>query len=344
MNLKEQYISRCLELAGQGLGNTAPNPMVGCLIVRQNEIIGEGFTSPYGGNHAEVNAINSVKDPSLLTDSTLYVSLEPCAHFGKTPPCADLIVKSGVPKVVIGCQDSFSEVNGAGIARLKDAGIKVEVGVLEQECQFINRRFFTFHEKKRPYIILKWAETFDGFVDDEKSCTTASALKITGETANILVHKWRSEEQAIMVGKQTVLMDNPNLTTRKYEGGNPLRIVLDSNLETDSSNNLLDGSVETVIFNSKKNEVTKKVEYARLENTSDFNEMLYKLHKRDIQSVLIEGGPTIHRAFYKAGLWDEIRRFQSATMIKKGVKALQINEEPEWIRAIGSDKLYTYMN
>jgi diaminohydroxyphosphoribosylaminopyrimidine deaminase/5-amino-6-(5-phosphoribosylamino)uracil reductase len=145
MNLKEQYISRCLELASLGLGNTAPNPMVGCLIVRQNEIIGEGFTSPYGGNHAEVNAINSVRDPSLLTDSTLYVSLEPCAHFGKTPPCADLIVKSGIPKVVIGCQDSFSEVNGAGISRLKDAGIKVEVGVLEQECQFINRRFFTFH-------------------------------------------------------------------------------------------------------------------------------------------------------------------------------------------------------
>lgn len=331
-------------MAKNGLGSTAPNPMVGCVIVRSNEIIGEGYTSPYGGNHAEVNAIHSVENKDLLTDSTLYVSLEPCAHYGKTPPCTDLIVNSNIPKVFIGCQDPFSEVNGAGIKRLKQAGIHVVVGILNAECRFLNRRFFTCHEKKRPYIILKWAETADGSVDQFRDSSQTPSLKITSEASNILVHKWRSEEQSILIGKGTAIKDNPGLTTRKYEGKNPVRVLLDSSLSVPESSQIFNAEAETVVFNCKKSEASEKLEYVLIDDTGNLEAILTELFKRDIQSVLVEGGPTVQKSFYKAGLWDEVRRFRSSNRIIKGLPALEIAERPYAVEEVGSDKLYTYYN
>lgn len=320
---------RCLDLAQLGLGSTAPNPSVGCVIVHNNKIIGEGYTSPYGGAHAEVNAINSVEDASLLPASTLYVSLEPCAHYGKTPPCANLIVNKKIKRVVVACLDPFAKVNGAGIKMLMQAGIDVTVGVLEEEALEQNRRFITFHQEKRPYIILKWAETADGFVDGIRTSSTDPSLKITGDTANILVHKWRSEEAGIMVGKNTAMLDNPTLTTRKYKGKNPIRILLDEKSETPQTANIFNAEAETIVIS---------------ENTHNLRSVLAELHARNIQSVLVEGGPTLHRSFYEAGLWDEIRRFVAPLNIGKGISALACTQTPQSETTIGADRLLTYRN
>ncbi len=329
MSEDERYMLRCLDLALLGQENVAPNPLVGCVIVHKERIIGEGYHEKIGEAHAEVNAINSVADKSLLPHSTIYVSLEPCAHFGKTPPCADLIVKHQLKRVVIAVQDPFSKVNGAGIKRLTDAGIEVTVDVLESKAKELNKRFITFHEKQRPYIILKWAETADGFVDKIRTDASEPSLKITGNTANTLVHKWRSEEAAIMVGKNTALLDNPSLTTRKYRGKNPIRILLDSNSEVTKSANIFNDEAKTIVLS---------------ENTRNLESVLTDLHKRDIQSVIVEGGPKLHQSFYEIGLWDEIRRFVSSMEIGTGMEALKLNETPESESQIGNDHLLIYRN
>lgn len=341
MTRDEKYMQRSLELATLGSGTTAPNPMVGSVIVYNDEIIGEGFTSPYGGSHAEVNAINSVENQSLLPKSTIYVILEPCAHFGKTPPCSDLIISRKIKRVVVACLDPFAKVNGLGIKRLMESGAEVKLGVLEKEALELNRRFMTFHQKKRPYIILKWAETADGFVDGNRNDASEPTKKITCEAANILVHKWRSEEAAIMVGKNTAILDNPSLTTRKYGGKNPVRILIDSNLETPQTAAIFNKDSKTIVFSkSEKN----NPDSIAVSDTRNLSLVLDELYKRDIQSVIVEGGPTLHDSFYEARLWDEIRRFVSPTEIENGVRAINLTIEPESESMIGSDRLLIYRN
>ena len=329
MSEDEKYMLRSLELAELGAGSVAPNPLVGSVIVHNGKIIGEGYHEKVGEAHAEVNAINSVADKTLLSQSTIYVSLEPCSHFGKTPPCADLIIKHRLKRAVIAIQDPFAEVNGAGIKKLVDAGIDVTVGVLEKEALELNRRFITFHEKKRPYIILKWAETADGFVDTLRSDSSEPALKITGSTANTLVHKWRSEETAIMVGKHTAILDNPSLTSRKYAGKNPTRILLDSKSEVQETANIFNNEAHTILF---------------AEDARNLEKVLAELHTLNIQSVIVEGGPKLHHSFYEAGLWDEIRRFVAPMKIGTGRKALKSNHATASQIRVGSDQLYIYRN
>ena len=329
MSEDEKYMLRSLELAELGAGSVAPNPLVGSVIVHNGKIIGEGYHEKVGEAHAEVNAINSVADKTLLSQSTIYVSLEPCSHFGKTPPCADLIIKHRLKRAVIAIQDPFAEVNGAGIKKLADTGIDVTVGILEKKALELNRRFITFHEKKRPYVILKWAETADGFVDTLRSDSSEPALKITCSTANTLVHKWRSEETAIMVGKHTAILDNPSLTSRKYAGKNPTRILLDSKSEVQETANIFNNEADTILF---------------AEDARNLEKVLAELHTLNIQSVIVEGGPKIHHSFYEAGLWDEIRRFVAPMKIGTGRKALKLNHATASQIRVGSDQLYIYRN
>ena len=306
----ETYIKRCLFIAKLGLGKTRPNPMVGCVIVYKNEIIGEGFTSPYGGNHAEVNAIKSVRDKSKLKASTLYVTLEPCSHYGKTPPCSDLIVENKIPNVVIGCFDVNEKVTGKGVAKLKESGCNVIVGILEKECKNHHKRFFTFHIRKRPYIILKWAETLDGFIAPE-SKSERKPIWITNELSRQLVHKWRTEEQAILVGKNTVIQDNPSLTARDWTGENPVRIVLDPDESLSKNLNVFNNEAKTFVICEKDIDYSNKV----AEQISDF------LFKKNINSVIIEGGSQTLQTFLNSNLWDEARVFIGQKEFKKGIKA-----------------------
>ena len=303
MKIHEKYILRCIEIAKNGLGSTAPNPMVGCVIVYNKKIIGEGFTSPYGEAHAEVNAINSVQDKSILKEATLYVTLEPCSHFGKTPPCSNLIVEHAIPNVVIGCLDDNKKVAGKGIAKLRDSGCKVTVGVLENECKQHHKRFFTFHNKKRPYIILKWAETTDGFIAPLHK-KEKQPVWITNKYSRQLVHKWRAEEQAILTGANTVLEDNPSLTARDWKGKNPIRIVLDKNENLSKDFKVFDKKAKTLLIK---------------ETSAD--KICSKLHQANINSVIIEGGAKTLQLFIDDGLWDEARVFIGKTIFKEGVKA-----------------------
>ncbi|MBJ2175331.1 bifunctional diaminohydroxyphosphoribosylaminopyrimidine deaminase/5-amino-6-(5-phosphoribosylamino)uracil reductase RibD [Aureibaculum sp. A20] len=322
MKIHEKYIKRCLELAKNGLGLTRPNPMVGCVIICDDAIIGEGFTSPYGGNHAEVNAINSVVDKSKLQKSTLYVSLEPCNHFGKTPPCSDLIVKHKLQKVVVGCVDPFEAVAGKGIEKLRKSGCEVIVGILENECIALNHRFFTFHNKKRPFIVLKWAETSGGFIAPAKRVVKNEPVWITNRYSRQLVHKWRAEEPAILVGTNTVLQDNPKLDVRDWAGENPLRLVLDKELRFPESCHVLDGGNKTVVFNEVENREEQSLVYRKI----DFSENVPRqicdyLYQNEIQSVLVEGGAKTLQSFIDANLWDEARVFVGNSTFYEGVKA-----------------------
>lgn len=336
-------MQRCLQLAANGLGNVAPNPMVGSVIVHDDKIIGEGFHANFGEAHAEVNAINSVKNKALLKDATLYVSLEPCSHQGKTPPCSDLIIESGIKKVVIGCSDTNPLVAGKGIEKLKRAGVEVILGIMEKEARKLNKCFFTFHEQKRPYIILKWAQTADGFIDRKRKDNTEPALQISNEHSKRLLHKWRSEEQAIMVGTNTARLDNPRLDVRLVSGENPLRMVLDKNLELTESLNLFDGSQSTLVFTSKKKEATINIEYATIDfETNVLPQVMNVLHEKQIQSVIVEGGTKLLQSFIDQDLWDEARVFISETFIGDGVAAPKINAEPASIDMIESDKLYLF--
>ncbi|QVY67623.1 bifunctional diaminohydroxyphosphoribosylaminopyrimidine deaminase/5-amino-6-(5-phosphoribosylamino)uracil reductase RibD [Polaribacter sp. Q13] len=351
----KNYISRCLQIAKNGIGSARPNPSVGAVVVYQNKIIGEGFTSPYGGSHAEVNAINAVKDKSLLKKATIYVTLEPCSHFGKTPPCADLIVKHQFKNVVIGCVDSNSLVAGKGIERLINAGINVTVGVLEEECKAHHKRFFTVQNKKRPYIILKWAQTKDGFVapltkDEQKP------VWISNTYSQQLVHKWRAQEHAILVGTNTVIADNPKLNVRSWSGQNPVRIVLDRSLRIPQDSNVLDGSVKTIVIcDHKKFELNSKG-FQPLENVNkiifeaiNFENNLAQqicevLQKHQIQSVIIEGGTQTLQTFIDENLWDEARVFVGETKFEVGVKAPIFNKVVKEELNIKTDVLKIYTN
>lgn len=348
MKIHEKYIKRCIEIAKNGLGTTAPNPMAGCVIVVDNVIIGEGYTSAYGGHHAEVNAINSVKNRELLKKATLYVTLEPCSHFGKTPPCSDLIIRHKIPEIVIGTVDTHSKVSGKGIEKLKNAGCEVVVGVLEAECKEHHKRFFTFHNKKRPYIILKWAETSDGFIAPEKK-TEKKPVWITNELSRQLVHKWRAEEQAILVGTQTVIDDNPGLTVRDWTGKHPVRVVLDQHIGLSSNLNVFDTSAETIVITSKPEAGSQKseVKLATIawENKSSIaQEICTVLHKMDITSVIIEGGSKTLQTFIDANLWDEARVFTGNIHFESGVKAPKLSGNLQSELKIVNDTLKIYTN
>jgi diaminohydroxyphosphoribosylaminopyrimidine deaminase/5-amino-6-(5-phosphoribosylamino)uracil reductase len=319
MQNKEFYMLRCIELAEKGAGSVAPNPMVGAVLVHAGKIIGEGWHQKYGEAHAEVNCINdalSKGHEELISSSVLYVSLEPCAHYGKTPPCADLIIRYTIKKVVIGCADPFDAVNGKGIQKLKAAGVNVTTGVLEKECRQLNIRFFTFHQQLRPYIILKWAETKDGFIAGEEG---TERLLISSDEANRLVHKWRSEEAAILVGTNTALKDNPHLTTRLYAGASPTRLVVDMRLTLPDNLNLFNTGAQTIIFNKIKSDKKKNITWHKLKADEEILPQLLSVLKEDnLQSVLVEGGALLLQSFITAGLWDEIRVIKSKMVVAGG--------------------------
>ena len=315
------------------MGSTAPNPMVGCVIVVNDQIIAEGYTSPYGGAHAEVNAIQSVKDVSLLHKATLYVTLEPCAHFGKTPPCSDLIIAHKIPRVVIGCVDEHDKVCGKGIAKLKAAGREVTVGVLETECKAHHKRFFTYHTKKRPYIILKWAESKDGFMAPLSKSET-KPVWISNSYSRQLVHQWRAEEQAILVGANTVVQDNPSLTTREVEGSNPTRIVIDPKNSLAETYQVFNSDAKTIRLTSVEIDVQKPLA----------SEVCNALYTHQINSVIVEGGQKTLQAFIDENLWDEARIFSSDLKLVEGVSNPQINGSLVAETSIGSDCLKILTN
>lgn len=348
MTLTEKYMQHCLTLAKKGLRNVAPNPMVGCVIVYKNEVIGKGYHQKYGKAHAEVNAINAVKNKALLIKSTLYVNLEPCAHFGKTPPCSDLIIKHQIPKVVIGCIDSFSQVAGKGVQKMRNAGIEVIVGVLAKESLALNKRFFTFHNKKRPYIILKWAATKDGFIDvarNNKAYNNKVDNWITSSESKKLVHQWRSEEQAILIGTNTALNDNPALTVRLIKGKNPLRLVLDLNLRLPKQLQVFDKTTPTLIFNTKKNEISTNLSFIKVNSNQDLiTQILNELYHREIQSVIVEGGTQLLNTFITQNLWDEARVFTGNKKFTQGLKAPTITKKPQITQQITTDILNFYFN
>lgn len=331
------YMRRALELAEWGLGYVSPNPIVGCVIVHQDRIIGEGWHRAYGGPHAEVHAINSVENQSLLPESTVYVTLEPCAHWGKTPPCANLLVEKKVKKVIIAAVDSNPLVGGKGIKILKNAGIAVETGVLEEEARWQNRRFFTQIEKQRPYVILKWAQTEDGLVARENF----DSKWISNAQSRQLVHKWRAEEDAILVGKNTAAYDNPRLDVRDWVGKNPIRVVLDSHLGLPKNLNLFDQSIPTLIFNTVKSESIENLEWIQL---SEINPevILKELHSRKIQSLIVEGGSQVLSQFIESGLWDEARVFTAPTRFDRGISAPTLNQNPSETLSIDTDRLDIY--
>jgi diaminohydroxyphosphoribosylaminopyrimidine deaminase/5-amino-6-(5-phosphoribosylamino)uracil reductase len=390
MKGSEIYMHRCLELAQMGRGNVAPNPMVGSVLVHNEVIIGEGYHRKYGEAHAEVNCLNSVEPEHqhLIGQSTLYVSLEPCAHFGKTPPCADLIVRKRIPKVVIGCRDPFVEVAGKGIEKLKAGGVEVELGVLEKACKDLNKRFFTFHTKHRPYVVLKWAQTGDGKMaapsdspdgrepsaqiplkqDADNSIDLSEALQpgqippsgggraarllISNEYTNRLVHKWRGDEMAIMVGTNTALSDDPELSTRLWPGKNPVRLVVDMDLRLPGSLKLMDGTIPTIVFNSKRHTIEdlksgwqSGVHFYQV--TKDVNlvhQMMNALFNMSIQSVLVEGGAYLLQSFIDEGLWDEARVITNEEMIiGNGLLAPVLNKYKKiHSESILSDKIRIY--
>ena len=368
MKIHEKYINRCIEIAKNGLGTTAPNPMVGCVIVHNETIIGEGYTSPYGGNHAEVNALNCVSDTSLLKDATLYVTLEPCSHFGKTPPCADAIISNKISKVVIGTMDTHSKVAGNGIKKLKESGCEVIVGVLEDECKNHHKRFFTYHDKQRPYIILKWAETKDGFIA-LKTKNEKKPVWITNDISRQLVHKWRAEEQSILVGTNTVTDDDPSLTVRDWAGKNPLRVVLDVDMKLKTSHTVFDKASDTVVISSMENVANVKSEAITLDSKTkpskandthsdlinldfiDWNQkdkiafqICQVLHKRDINSVIIEGGRRTLQTFIDENLWDEARIFIGNNYFGEGLQSPNLKGKLISEESILDDTLKIYLN
>lgn len=327
MNIDEFYVQRCLQLAANGIGNVSPNPMVGAVIVCDGKIIGEGYHRAYGQAHAEVNAINNVRDKHLLERSTIYVSLEPCSHYGKTPPCSQLIIDSKIPKVVIGTLDPYFEVSGRGVKMLTAAGIDVQIGVLEEDCRELNKYFFTYQEYKRPYVILKWAQTKDRFIDRLRvQGGDVPPARISNEKSRILVHKIRSEVSAIMVGTNTAILDNPSLTTRFWSGNNPIRIVLDRDLRIPHDYQLFDGSVETIVFTEKDLDAMHivKPKLAFIKVSFDENligSILTELYNRQINSVLVEGGTFLLESFIRNKAWDEAYIETADIVFGEGVKA-----------------------
>ncbi len=345
MKVQEKYIKRCIELAKNGLGTTYPNPLVGCVIVFENVIIGEGWHKKSGEAHAEVLAIESVRNKELLSASTLYVSLEPCSHFGKTPPCADLILKYKIPNVVIGTIDPNSKVSGKGIQKLKDSGVNVTYGILVNECNELNKRFFTFHSKTRPFIILKWAESSDGFISPINK-KEQKPVWLSNEYSRQLVHKWRSEEQAILVGTQTIIDDNPSLTVRDWVGKNPIRVLIDRDNAIDTSSNVFDNQAKTIVFSNK--EVTSDsdtIQYIKIDFDKNSTQAIVdKLFKNNIQSIIIEGGRKTIQSFIDANLWDEARIFIGEINLNEGTRAPKLNRVNYYKNLIKKDTLLIYRN
>jgi diaminohydroxyphosphoribosylaminopyrimidine deaminase / 5-amino-6-(5-phosphoribosylamino)uracil reductase len=334
------YMQRCIQLAMNGSGFTAPNPMVGSVIVHNDTIIGEGWHKEYGKEHAEINALSSVKDHSLLSESTLYVNLEPCSHYGKTPPCSDAIIKSGLKKVVIGMQDPFSEVNGRGISRLKEAGIEVVSGVEETACRKLNKRFITFHEKQRPYIILKWAESADGFIG-----RPGERVKVSNDYTQVLVHRWRSEEVGIMVGTTTVLNDNPRLDARFWNGRNPVRITIDRELKLKEDLNIFDGSQPTLIFTYKEKESGNNCSFITLKrNENELIQIMQFLYGHNLQSVLVEGGSILLNTFINNAVWDEARVIHAPVTLNSGITAPAFDHSVSHSEKSGDDVINFYYN
>ncbi|MDV7188521.1 bifunctional diaminohydroxyphosphoribosylaminopyrimidine deaminase/5-amino-6-(5-phosphoribosylamino)uracil reductase RibD [Lutibacter sp. TH_r2] len=348
MKIHEKYIKRSIELAKNGEGLTYPNPMVGSVIVFDGKIIGEGWHKKAGEPHAEVNAINSVKDKSLLKKATIYVSLEPCSHFGKTPPCANLIVEKGIKKVVIGCLDPNIKVAGRGVKILQDNGCEVTLGVLEEECKELNKRFFMFHIKKRPYIFLKWAETKDGFIDKLRTKESENTPNwISNEYSQQLAHKLRATEQAILVGTNTALNDNPTLNTRSWFGENPVRVVLDKSLKIPKEQNLLDGSIKTIVFSEVKqnSDSYKNVIFERIDFSKNVPQQICEVvYKYNLQSLIVEGGKQTLQSFIDANLWDEAQVFVGSSEFKEGLQAPKIKKAPIETIKVSTDALCVYRN
>jgi len=333
-------MKRALQLAKNGLGSVSPNPMVGCVIVYNDIIIGDGWHQKFGEAHAEVNAINSVADKSLLSESTVYVTLEPCSYVGKTPACSDLLITSGVKKVVIASLDPNPKVAGNGVKALENTGIEVEIGVLTKESIALNKRFFINQHLNRPYILLKWAQTKDGFVARKNF----DSKWISNAYSRQLVHQWRAEEDAILVGKNTAKFDNPSLTVRNWEGKNPIRVVLDRNLELNSKLNLFNGEAETLVYNLKENRKGKGLEFIKLENSNFIHSLSKGLYTRNIGSVIIEGGSKVLSQFIELGLWDEARVFTSNQLFVEGINAPKLPEAPTKKKEINEDELSYYFN
>ncbi len=320
---------RCLDLAGRGLGTTYPNPLVGSVIVHEDHIIGEGFHHRSGEPHAEVVAVQAVKDKALLKKSTLYVNLEPCSHHGKTPPCADMIVREGIPRVVVGTVDTTGKVMGKGLARMRAGGVEVVAGVLEEESRYVNRRFFTYHEKKRPYILLKWAESADGYLDEERLPGQEGPNWISGPLGRQAVHRWRTQEEAILVGRKTALIDDPALTAREWRGRNPLRLVIDRELSLPAHLQLFDDEAPTIIFNNLRSERHTHPEPVKIDfSQSILPQILDDLYERQVQSLIVEGGAYTLQQFIGADLWDEARVFRGERYFHKGVKAPALGRQP----------------
>ncbi len=343
----EIVLKRAIELAKLGAGKVSPNPMVGAVIVLNDKIIGEGYHEKYGEAHAEVNAINSVLEKydnatELLKKATLYVTLEPCSHFGKTPPCSDLIILYQIPKVVIGCLDPFEAVNGKGAEKLRNAGIEVSTGVLEKECIDLNKRFFTRVSKQRPYIILKWAQTANAFFAPEDG----SQKWISGKETKLLTHKWRTEEDCVLVGKRTAEIDNPQLNVRFADGRNPKRAVIDRDLKLSRDLNLFDNSIETFVFNATKTDIEGNIKFIGIEDFDYFlpQYLLYQLYLQDVQSLIIEGGVKTLQLFIDAGLWDEARIFISPDLWESGIKSPEIIGQRTNLVKVGRDYLSVLIN
>ncbi|MFT4697215.1 MAG: diaminohydroxyphosphoribosylaminopyrimidine deaminase [Flavobacteriaceae bacterium] len=338
-------MSRCIELAKKGLGSTYPNPSVGCVIVYDNKIIGEGFTCPYGGNHAEVNAIQSVTEKSQLSESTLYVTLEPCSHFGKTPPCSDLIVEHKIPTVYIGCKDDNELVAGKGIEKLTKAGCQVQVGVLEPECKEQHKRFFTFQNKKRPYIILKWAQSKDGFIAPSEALRKdKKPVWITNKKSRQLVHKWRAQEHAILVGTNTVLQDNPSLTTRDWEGNSPIRVIIDRTLKISENYSVYNNQAKTIIITEKEGETKENLCYETIDFSKPIAQQICTvLFHHQIVSLIVEGGAKTLQTFINENSWDEARKFIGELEFNEGVNAPIIKGEISSEEKILTDLLH-YIN
>ena len=315
------WMRRAIRLAGMAEGNTSPNPMVGAVIVHDGIITGEGYHLKAGTLHAEVHAINAVNDRSLLPASTMYVSLEPCSHHGRTPPCADLIISSGIRRVVVGTTDPNPLVAGKGIKRLRDAGVEVVTGVAEEECRLLNRRFITWHEKRRPYVVLKWAQSADGFIDlHRQPGDTPEPNWITGMAERVLVHRWRAAEDAILAGGGTVRADNPSLTVRYWSGKNPLRAIISRSGDMDPRSSVFDGSVETLLFTCNEKARIPGAKTVKLSGSDRFiEEVLKTLYSMGVQSLFVEGGAFIIRSFVQSGMWDEARRFTGTATFTEGV-------------------------
>ena len=338
----EQFMQRAIQLALLGGVSVAPNPMVGAVIVHNNRIIGEGYHQVFGSAHAEVNAVNSVEDQSLLSESTIYVTLEPCAHFGKTPPCANLLVQKNVKRVVIGTVDPFAKVAGQGIRILQDAGIDCTIGILEAECQEVNKRFFTFHQRQRPYVILKWAQTPDGFIDADRNNNETGEIRwISSPDAQTLVHQWRAEEQAILVGWRTVLNDNPSLTVRAVSGKSPIRIVVDSQLQAPKTATVFTDGLPTIVLNTLRDDQEDAVRFVQLPDCSVENQ-LKALYKLNITSVFIEGGKVTLQHYIDTTNWDEARVIVGTNRFGSGITAPNIGRIPTKTTTYSTDTIHTF--